>query len=446
MQGNILGQSAGININGIIEEYKVAAGEKVKAGDFVEFVNQFYGEKELSSDVQVGTYGLCVVKLSENKVLIAYNSNVGLGAHLHAMAVTLENNDVITGVETVIDEQKDSGKRISAVALNEGSAFLSYIGSNNLNIRKLIFIDMNNNIEVKHTNALSNTTTYLSTVSIENNKVFSAFNSGAYVYGRIDMIEDDEIKEVVSSTILASVNGATNNVVSSVLLSNDGIFIAHTYGENNLLYGTYCLLGETDITTVESTAIGSEGVEERVEISAVKLKENTVLVTGTFSLRFALFGVVCSIDENNIVSGICTQLISAQEYEGIENICGFRFSDFRAFIMYEASEYTTTGQSGKFIYGLACTINNQMITIDRNNPLRLKTGLLTGSQYAFLMSENTIFLIYNSNLNVTLYQGPKVEKLKNRYNNILGIAKTSGNSGQVIKVVAPNYYDEREEI
>ena len=160
MQGNILGQSAGININGIIEEYKVAAGEKVKAGDFVEFVNQFYGEKELSSDVQVGTYGLCVVKLSENKVLIAYNSNVGLGAHLHAMAVTLENNDVITGVETVIDEQKDSGKRISAVALNEGSAFLSYIGSNNLNIRKLIFIDMNNNIEVKHTNALSNTTNH----------------------------------------------------------------------------------------------------------------------------------------------------------------------------------------------------------------------------------------------------------------------------------------------
>lgn len=42
MQGNILGQTGGgLKINGIIEEYKVASGGNVRAGDFVKFVNTY---------------------------------------------------------------------------------------------------------------------------------------------------------------------------------------------------------------------------------------------------------------------------------------------------------------------------------------------------------------------------------------------------------------------
>lgn len=42
MQGNVLGQtSGGLKINGIIEEYKVASGGNIRAGDFVKFINAY---------------------------------------------------------------------------------------------------------------------------------------------------------------------------------------------------------------------------------------------------------------------------------------------------------------------------------------------------------------------------------------------------------------------
>lgn len=42
MQGNVRGQSGGgLDIQGIIQEYKVASGGNINAGDFVKFINNY---------------------------------------------------------------------------------------------------------------------------------------------------------------------------------------------------------------------------------------------------------------------------------------------------------------------------------------------------------------------------------------------------------------------
>lgn len=61
--------TGGLNIRGIVEEYKVAAGENVRAGDFVEFVNN-YDDTFLSNNIY--HKAISAVTLNENKVFIAY--------------------------------------------------------------------------------------------------------------------------------------------------------------------------------------------------------------------------------------------------------------------------------------------------------------------------------------------------------------------------------------
>ena len=69
MQGNVLGQAGGrIKINAIIEEYKVASGENVRTGDFVQYINEASNQqKQLSNSTDSGS---CIqaVKISDNKV------------------------------------------------------------------------------------------------------------------------------------------------------------------------------------------------------------------------------------------------------------------------------------------------------------------------------------------------------------------------------------------
>lgn len=91
MQGNILGQSAGINIRGIIEQYKVAAGENVKAGDFVEFVNN---EKD-SFMGNFATYQIVATDLDESKVILIYRNShhvYGVVCDINGTEINLRNS------------------------------------------------------------------------------------------------------------------------------------------------------------------------------------------------------------------------------------------------------------------------------------------------------------------------------------------------------------------
>lgn len=72
MQGNILGQSAGLNIHGMIEEYVVASGGKVNAGDFVKFISNF--DKPTLLTVSNEAVRRCVpVMLDQDTVFVAFS-------------------------------------------------------------------------------------------------------------------------------------------------------------------------------------------------------------------------------------------------------------------------------------------------------------------------------------------------------------------------------------
>ena len=62
----------GAKINGIIQDYVVASGGNVNAGDFVKYLNEITIEQDTKLDS--GSNFISAVKLSENKVFIAHGS------------------------------------------------------------------------------------------------------------------------------------------------------------------------------------------------------------------------------------------------------------------------------------------------------------------------------------------------------------------------------------
>ena len=136
MQGNILGQNnsssnSNLKINGIIEEYTVASGGNVNAGDFVKFINNFTVNEDTKLSTAAGTGGvISAIQLTDNKVFIAHIDNY----HLYGMIVTInKDNSITVGTDTKLSTAADTGIRISTVKITDNKIFIAhnYNGSDN---------------------------------------------------------------------------------------------------------------------------------------------------------------------------------------------------------------------------------------------------------------------------------------------------------------------------
>ncbi len=133
----INGISGGLEINGIIKEYQVAAGENVSAGDFVEFVGDNYTkytpvgnsvELDLSesvhetihysSDYTIGYLDLCCKEIPNNRVFISYfgtkrlhTNSGGVVSTIYEKCVILDfsNNNITIGTPLLVHELTDNG-------------------------------------------------------------------------------------------------------------------------------------------------------------------------------------------------------------------------------------------------------------------------------------------------------------------------------------------------
>ena len=187
MQGSVLGQRGGLNINGIVEEYKVLVGENVSAGDFVKFFDDYIKtevDTQLSSDHNSGNL-LSSIMLNNNKVLIVYRTSSGL----YAMICTINDKEIIVGVNTLLKIISASATRFSAVALNDKKVFV------------------------------------VNSVNNSNNPTSSIY---------ICVINEDEISLELSKNIDALRD------VSVALLNEYEVFISYCLGENNYLYACIC--------------------------------------------------------------------------------------------------------------------------------------------------------------------------------------------------------------
>ena len=415
--------SGGLEINGLIKEYQVLAGENVNAGDFVEYINNVY--KALNSTSYSSYWTPSCILLENNKVFIAHAYNSVY--YLYGTIVEI-NGTTMTATTTQLSSTYNSCNRApSCILLEQNKVFIAHSYTGDMYLYGTI-VEINGTTITPTTTQLSSTRNSCykdpSCILLEQNKVFIAHssyeNSNRYFYGTIVEINGTTITP--TTTQLSLQTGMCYNSPSCILLEQNKVFIAHGYSSSLYLYGTIVEINGTTMTatTNELRRIrNSDG-----NWACILLKNNKVLII--YATSGVPYGTIVEID-GTTMTATTTQLSDVKS----TRFCGFLLEPNKVFI---AHDYTNEG----YLYGTIVEIDGTTIT-PTTNELNLETNSSCNGPSCILLEQNKVFIAhsYGSNryLGGTIYFGSKVKPYEKT---ISGVAKQSGVGGDTIQVYVPN--------
>ena len=314
VNGNkITGTSKAIEINGIIENYKVEAGQNVNIGDFVTFINRTATgtDTKITTGSNTGA-AMSAIKLSENKVFIAHTGEDR--KELYGVVCTIDGTTITVGTDTQISSE-------------------SYI-------------------------------TIINGVALLENKVFIAFLNAAYVYGIVCTIDEDNI---TAGTKLTITTGAYENL-SVTMLSSTSVAIIYSEGSAYSLSAVAVTITGTTIKTGNSININTTSNSGKSAYS-VALSNTTIFISYGVSDSI-LTGIICTVSGKTITAGTETQLAPAfpthtshwSQDEIIKQTSAVLLSNNKILINFVTALYGGLNYGTGKIYGLLCTTNNTAIT------------------------------------------------------------------------------------
>ena len=131
-----------------------------------------------------------------------------------------------------------------------------------------------------------------------------------YLYGRVCSVSGTTISTGTEKQISTATASAV--YFSSVLISDNKIFIAHTHTSSNYyLYGIICTISSTTITVGTDTAINSTDIYTGSRATVLKINTERVFIAHAntaLNNDGYLCGVLCKINGNSITHGVDTQL------------------------------------------------------------------------------------------------------------------------------------------
>lgn len=400
-------KSSGIKLNDVIEDFKyVYKGQKIKAGDLVNYIEGVAGKTDYgtSTDTVINSNGytgyiISAATLDENRVFIAhsYNSN----HQLYGVVCKINGNTITVGTDTIINSSAYTGDAISVVALDSTRVFIAHSNGTSSNDAKCV---MGIVCTVSDTTFTIGTDTQITSASytgyalsaclLSNGDVFIAHSYGSsfYLYGIVCTISGTTITKGTDTVISNSDRDGFS--MSTCLLSDGKVFIAHSYSTNYYLYGVVVSISGTTITKGTDTALNTTTARTGEKISTTLLPNGNVFIANSYSTSYYLYGTVCSISGTTITKGDNTQ-ISGNTY------AGFAFStttlpDGNVFIAF------CTDSSKFLLYGVVCEVSDTTITV--GTATQLSTNTHTGYRMSAITLKNgTIFIAHSYSSNYHLY-------------------------------------------
>ena len=420
--GNI---NTGIDINGVIEQYKVQAGETISAGDFVEFVTT-NGTMSAGSPIEfniANTDYISAVKLNENKVLVSYNNNSHYGS---AVILTINGTTITKGSPIVFNSA--GTYYISAVALNENKVLVSYRDDGNSYYGTAVVLTINDTSITKGSPIVfeSATTGYISAVALNENKVLVSYRDDGnsdYYTAIVLTINDTSITKGSSITL-----GRGGAVYTSVVKLNENKVLVSYRDYGNSGYGTAIVLTINDTSITAGSPIVFESAST-YDISAVTLNENKVLVSyrdnGNSSYGTA---IVLTINDTSITKGSPIVFESANT------------TDISAVSLNENKVLVSYRDIGNSHYGTAIILTISDTSITTGSPIVFEYAQSI-CMSAVTLNENKVVVSYTDYGNA--YYGTatiistgintSIKKATIRQN-IKGVAQSAGSAGQTISI------------
>jgi hypothetical protein len=397
MEAKLYGQNkGGMSINGIIKDYYAYAGEQISAGDLVEFINGVAGQTNYgqSIDTQISSESLTgarmsAIQLDENRVFIAhsYSSNY----HLYGIVLTINRITITYGTDTQLSSTNGSGTCISAEVLGNGNVFIAH-RSDNVTRQSYLngivcvingtTITAGTDTRLTSTAATGNT---ISTVLLQDNKVFIAHSESSDYYYLDATICTINGTTITAGTITSiSATKYTGYAISAVKLDDNRVFIAHSYASNYVLYAIICKISGTTITKGSTKSLASNATNEGSTISAIKIGDNKVFVAHSHDTSSYLNAIICNISDTTISIGTDTALSNL-------SISGTSISTE---LLPNGKVFIVHSNTGYYLYGMICAVDGT--TIINGEDTQLSTVEQGGRWISSLLLSNGKVLIPHS--------------------------------------------------
>lgn len=429
----VIGTYEGVNINGIIESYKVAASENISAGDFVSFLN---GNVEGGTDTAINTSSrtgstISAVALDDNRVFIAHN--YGTNNYMYGIVVTVSKTAITVGASTTLSTTDgNAGYRISVVKLSSDKVFIAHSYGASMYLYGMV-CTINDTTITKGTDTQLNSAKqygyFISAVALSENKVFiaGAYNSSSYyLYAIVCTINGTTITKG-SITSLSSTTH-TGDYINVTALSDSKVFIAHSYSTAEYLYGMVCTISGTTITQGNDTQL-STIVNAGFAISAVALSDNKVFIAHGYGSDIYLYGMICTISGTTITAGT-DKKISEIGSAGMA-ISTVLTGEDAVFIAHSCAT-----NAAYDLYGVICTINETSIVVGTDTLLVSAGTDVSNYLSATLLSDDKVFIAHSYNTSYYLYGivAMFASGVIPYNGELLGIANQSGTGGDIIEV------------
>lgn len=377
---------SGLNINGIIEDYYVYAGEKVSAGDFVEFVNGIAGKTTETSTLTktsgVAYYDISACKLSKNKVFIASNNS---NQYLYGTVCTIEGAKITSGTTTQLHSERYAGSALSVVALDENRVFVAHsINSSYMYLQGTVCAIDGTTIKIQATKQLLSGEEVGETISAQllpSGKIFIASGgAGSDLYGTVVSVEGTTITRDSTTSLVADSTAWAFTRIATALLDDTTVCIIHNYGTADLLYGIVCTILGTTVTAGADTSICSSNYSCMFLPSVAPLGDGKVFVAHPYktSSAYYLYGMVCTVSGTTISRGTDTNL---NTYTTQSSTVALN------------SEKVFIAHSNGTLYGIICIINGTTITAGADT--LLSSIEETGSCISALLLEDNVFVSHS---------------------------------------------------
>ena len=385
----------GTGIQGIIENYYVYAGSNVSAGDLVEYINGIASQTtETSVDTQLSSMQnsgnvISAVKLDGSRIFIAhmYSPNY----NLYGMIVTINDTNITYGADTRLSDTTRSGSAISAIKLDDNRIFIAHSYGNNYHLYGMIVSISGSTITTGDDKELTINTTIdrpgrISAQLLHGGDVFVSYPYGArnYLYGMIVSISGTSV--TAGTEVSLSTDPMSGEIISTQLLSNGNVFIAHSYS-NYQLYGMIVAIIGSTIRVGKKEQL-SNITNSGKSISTKLLRDNVIFIAHSYDTYYYLYGMIVNIDGTSIINGKDTILSSIKR--SLFKISTELLPNGNIFLTY-CNNATGTNDE---LYGMIVIINNAIITAGIET--QLSNVSFSGTETSILSITNELTFVVHS--------------------------------------------------
>ncbi len=425
--------NGGSKINGIIQEYMIASGGNVNAGDFVTYINKFNENKQtvqISAQNQSNEYANAI-QISDDRVLIAHTDSA-YNKFLNVVICKIDNNGITIGNDTLVSNWSLRANPVLAM-LNENKVVISFLGNDTSYIYGVSVITINNLEIISKSYKLGLSvnfhTAMLDIVRLNENEMYLIHNYGTsssssnQVYGLVLKITDNEV--TYDNYKMISADGSYAKYRGQLLKLNEKTLVAFLMLENSSYNRTVYIkiinyenniLSYQDATSI---VLGKNGAVNYV----INLGNNR------FFLSYA--------DQNKSYLNIYQiDNLTLSTIKNIERTDGYNIINHEVIDSNKVSLYTLKDNN---LYIVDCLISDN-VTFENELLLSTFTGYY---KYDFLCFDNKVFFTHSPDNNTILYAtllgqfNNGVAQLTNSSDAIFGVAKEKGTSGSIIKVYVP---------